>query len=109
MATPQQEGHIMELEVKDGLTKRQEIVLRFIIKCVKEQGYPPALTEIAKILKIKTPSGANRHVEALARKGYIEKQKGIHRGIRPKKGVEDLLEGINQRRLFEEIQKGVAR
>ena len=99
----------MEIEVKDGLTKRQEIVLRFIIKSIKERGYPPALTEIAKMLKIKTPSGANRHVEALARKGYLEKEKGIHRGIRPKKGVDDILEGINQQRLFEEIQKGVTR
>ena len=99
----------MELEVKDGLTKRQEIVLRYILRSIKERGYPPALWEIAKEIKVKSEAGAKRHIEALVRKGYIEKEKRVHRGIRPKKGVEDLLEGINQQRLFEEIQKGATR
>ena len=110
MATPPEyEGVSMGKEVKNGHTKSQEIVLRFIIKCIKERGYPPALSEVAKMMKIKTAFGASRHVEALVKKGYIEKQKGIHRGLRPKEGVEDLLEGINQQRLFEEIQKGDTR
>jgi len=95
----------MVLEVKDGLTKRQEMVLRFIIKCIKERGYPPILKEIAKEMKIKTETGARRHIQALARKGYIQKEKKIHRAVRPVEGVEELLEGINQRRLFEEYQK----
>jgi len=99
----------MDLEVKDGLTKRQEIVLRYILRSIKERGYPPALWEIAMEIKIKSEAGAKRHIEALVKKGYIDKEKGVHRGIRPKKGVEDLLEGINQRRLFEEYQKGGVR
>ena len=99
----------MGIEVRNGLTKRQEIVLRFIIKCIKERGYPPALSEVAKMMKIKTAFGASRHVDALVKKGYLEKKKGIHRGLRPKEGVEDLLEGINQQRLFEAYQKEGAR
>ena len=75
----------------------------------KERGYPPILKEIAKEVGVGTEMGASRHIEALVKKGYIKKEKKIHRGIQPAEGVEDLLEGINQRRLFEDIQKGVTR
>jgi repressor LexA len=99
----------MPLTVKDGLTKKQEIVLRYIIKCIKERGYPPILKEIAKEVGVGTEMGASRHIEALVKKGYIKKEKKIHRGIQPVEGVEDLLEGINQQRLFEAYQKEGAR
>jgi repressor LexA len=99
----------MGIEVKDGLTVRQEIVLRFIIQCIKDRGYPPILKEIAGKIGAKTESGARRHIQALTRKGYIETEKGVHRAVRPKDGVEELLEDINQKRLFEAYQKGEPR
>jgi len=99
----------MGLAVRNGLTKRQEIVLRFILKCIKERAYPPALREIAKEIGAKTDSGAKRHTDALVKKGYLKRENGAHRGISPMEGVEELLEGINQRRLFEEYQKGGVR
>lgn len=109
MADTQAKGKTMTLLVRNGLTKRQEIVLRFILKCIKERAYPPALSEIAKEIGAKTDSGAKRHTDALVKKGYLKREKGAHRGISPMAGVEDLLEGINQQRLFEAYQKEGAR
>lgn len=64
-----------------GLTKRQEEVLEFISGYVMEHGYPPTYQEIADAFGIVSKHGVVRHLEALARKGYIRKNDTTARSI----------------------------
>jgi repressor LexA len=64
------------------LTDRQEEVLRFILSWIQENSSPPTITEIANHLGIPYPKSAGTHLEALEKKGYIQRVPGKARGIR---------------------------
>lgn len=64
-----------------GLTKRQEAILRFIIESIQDNGYPPTIAEMGSEFGIASTNGVNDHLVALEKKGYIErssKARGIH-------------------------------
>lgn len=63
------------------LTERQQEILDFIRECINSKGIPPSIKEIQDRFKIKSPTGANDHLNALARKGYILRHQNISRGI----------------------------
>ncbi len=65
-----------------SLTKRQEKVLQFISDYLVEYGYPPSYQEIANAFGIASKHGVVRHLEALTRKGFIEKTGTTARSIR---------------------------
>lgn len=65
-----------------GLTKRQEDVLKFISDYLAEYNYPPSYQEIADAFGIASKHGVVRHLEALSRKGFIEKSGTTARSIR---------------------------
>lgn len=69
--------------MREKLTKRQEQVLSFIIAYLRKEGVPPTLQEIGEALGIRSLRGVTDHLEALERKGYIERLSGSARGIRP--------------------------
>ncbi|MFY9235063.1 MAG: transcriptional repressor LexA [Fimbriimonadaceae bacterium] len=54
-----------------GLTKRQQMILQFILDYVQTQGYPPSIREIGKQFEIGSLRGVTVHLDALVRKGYI--------------------------------------
>ncbi len=57
-----------------GLTKSQKAVLQFIVRFTQEHGYPPTLREIQQgIGMVKSLRGVAIHLDALQRKGYIER------------------------------------
>ncbi len=64
------------------LTPRQHQVYRFIQTCLDHSGVPPTLQEIAAHLGINGNMGVLRHLQALEKKGYIERTRGGSRGIR---------------------------
>ena len=64
------------------ITPRQQQVLNYITEHIEQQGYPPTLREIAGHLKISGTLGVIKHLQALEKKGYIEKASGSSRGIR---------------------------
>lgn len=64
-----------------GLTKRQKEVLEIIKSHIWELGRPPTVREIADMINVSWHASW-LHIEALRKKGYIEKQKNISRGIR---------------------------
>ena len=66
----------------DKLTPRQQQVLDCIADHIEQNGYPPTLREIAGHLKISGTLGVIKHLQALEKKGYIEKETGSSRGIR---------------------------
>ncbi len=65
-----------------GLTKRQEEVLQFISGYIADAGFPPSYQEIADNFDIASKHGVVRHLDALARKGYIEKTGTTARSLR---------------------------
>lgn len=66
------------------LTARQTVVLDFIKQFAAENGTPPTFAEIAEGLGFKSVNAAVEHVKALAKKGVLELQSNVARGIRLK-------------------------
>ncbi len=56
-----------------GLTTRQEAILQFVMEYVQEIGYPPSIREIGDKFKIGSLRGVTVHLDALRKKGYIER------------------------------------
>lgn len=56
-----------------NLTKRQEAILQFILQYVQQHGYPPSIREIGAHFQIGSLRGVTVHLDALEKKGYIER------------------------------------
>jgi repressor LexA len=66
-----------------GLTARQEQVLRFITDSITDHGYPPTLREIGAHMGIRSTNGVNDHLRALERKGYLTREDMKSRALKP--------------------------
>lgn len=64
------------------LTSRQTEILDFILRHRAEHGAPPTRAEIVTAFGFRSPTAAEDHLRALARKGAIELRAGASRGIR---------------------------
>lgn len=56
-----------------GLTKRQQMILQYVMDYVQREGYPPSIREIGKEFGIGSLRGVTVHLDALERKGYISR------------------------------------
>jgi repressor LexA len=56
------------------LTDRQKSVLKNIYDYILENGYPPAIRELADIFGFSSPKGISDHLNCLEKKGYIERK-----------------------------------
>lgn len=65
-----------------ALSERQEKILKFIEDYWRLHQRAPTIREIQEGLKLSSTSVVNHHLEALVRKGYIERDHGISRGIK---------------------------
>ncbi len=59
--------------MSDILTKRQSEILNFIIDFSEECGYQPSYREIGDHFGFKSTRAVSDHIDALRRKGYLEK------------------------------------
>lgn len=72
-----------------GLTKRQELILQYILDYVQKEGYPPSIREIGRDFEIGSLRGVTVHLDALERKGYISRSntprsiKVVHPSLQP--------------------------
>lgn len=72
-----------------GLTKRQEMILQYVLDYVQREGFPPSIREIGRDFGIKSLRGVTVHLDALERKGYISRSntprsiKVTHRDYQP--------------------------
>jgi repressor LexA len=66
-----------------GLTERQQQVLKYIQDSITERGYPPTLREIGAHMGIRSTNGVNDHLRALERKGYLTREDMKSRALRP--------------------------
>jgi repressor LexA len=69
------------MTVKQPLTPRQRTVLEFIENYVHKYGNSPTIREIGSNLGISSTNGVRSHLEALIRKGYLNKTGLISRGL----------------------------
>ncbi len=67
----------------DKLTKRQQEVLEVIAGHLDEVGYPPTIRELGDALGISSTNGVNDHLKALERKGFLTREDGKSRTMRP--------------------------
>ena len=65
-----------------AITTRQAEVLRFIEATIAARGYAPTLADICARFRIASVNGAREHLDALVRKGYIERAHRKSRAIR---------------------------
>lgn len=65
------------------LTERQEAILDFIRRSIRERGYPPTLREIGAQMNIRSTNGVSDHLRALERKGYLRREDMKSRALRP--------------------------
>jgi repressor LexA len=70
------------ITMSEPLTEQQQRILDFIIKRIKEQGYPPSVRDIAHHIGVKSTNGVANHLKALEKKGYIKRESIISRAIR---------------------------
>ena len=66
---------------KQGLTSKQEQILKIIKESILEKGYPPSVREMCTAVGLSSTSSVHAHLEALAKKGYIKKDPSKPRTI----------------------------
>ena len=66
----------------DELTNRQREILAFIREHSAQNGMPPSRAEISSAFGFQSRYAAQRHIEALARKGALEWSPNTSRGLR---------------------------
>ncbi|MDP3764443.1 MAG: transcriptional repressor LexA [bacterium] len=65
----------------NNLTPRQKQILDFVTKYSNKKGYAPSHKEIGKYFKLTSSATINEHLDAIASKGYINKEKHQKRNI----------------------------
>jgi len=76
---------MVSLFVMNGkeLSPRQARILECIERAITLQGCPPSLRDIAKHCGYSAIGTVQDHVRTLIRKGFLEKEPGLARGLRP--------------------------
>lgn len=75
-------GYEMQPEDTRPLTPRQKQVLEFICQHIRERGYAPSHDEIRASYDGGSIRGAQVVLKNLERKGFIERDYGVKRGLR---------------------------
>ena len=69
------------MEKLKRLTPRQTVLMDFIVERIRGYQLPPTLREMGSSLGISSTNGVNDHLNALQKKGWIERTSGRSRGI----------------------------
>lgn len=65
----------------NNISSRQEKILKFISKKIKESGYPPSIREIASAVGLSSSATVHSHLKKLEEKGYIKRNQSKSRAI----------------------------
>lgn len=66
----------------EALTKVERRILDYLIEYLRKNTYQPSIREIGKRFGIKSTKTVSEHLQALADKGYIERDASRSRGVR---------------------------
>lgn len=90
----------------DELTQRQLKTLDAIVDSIKDNGFPPTVRELQEALGVSSVRGAAVHLDALEKKGFIERN-GKARGIRVlRRPAEDFGNGTIEIPLIGQVAAG---
>jgi repressor LexA len=64
------------------LTIRQKEILEYLGVHTRDYGYPPTVREVCRATGLKSPRSVSQHLQALERKGYIQRGRDKSRAIR---------------------------
>ena len=70
----------------DDLTDRQQAILDFVRERIEADGLPPTWAEIARAFGFRQTRAAQKHLQAIAARGYLVLLPGKARGIRLPEG-----------------------
>lgn len=88
------------------LTTRQNETLDIIVNSIEEDGFPPTVRELQRKLGVSSVRGATVHLDALEKKGYIERN-GKARGIRVlRRSIKDIGNGSIEIPLVGQVAAG---
>lgn len=83
----------LTLPVFPKLTGKQLECLRFVFEFYSEHLHYPSRREVAEAMHISSP-GANQHLEALIKKGYLLRVEGESRNVRINPDTELVLQHL---------------
>ena len=82
------------MQDETALSTRQKNILRMLHDFGREFGYPPTIRQIGTEVGISSTSVVSYNLKVLERKGYLERDRDVSRGLRLVQGeVDDLVEG----------------
>ncbi|MGH8232068.1 MAG: transcriptional repressor LexA, partial [Steroidobacteraceae bacterium] len=64
------------------MSPRQQQILRLISQFIARHGLPPTRADLARALRLRNRQGIDQHLRAIERKGFLQLEPGIARGIR---------------------------
>ncbi|HEY3730280.1 MAG TPA: transcriptional repressor LexA [Steroidobacteraceae bacterium] len=64
------------------MSRRQQQILRLITQFIARRGLPPTRADLARALRLRNRQGIDQHLRAIERKGFLQLEPGIARGIR---------------------------
>lgn len=79
---------MQDIHSTSGLTPRQAAVLAYVRTHAQRHGMPPTVRDVARHFGFRSPRAAADHLDALVRKGYLERTPGAARGLRVLGGEE---------------------
>ena len=77
-----------------NLTKRQKIIIDFIVNYIKDNGLSPSVREIAEELNLSSPATVHEHLQNLREKGFLTIKPEKIRGLEPAHGLLNLSRAI---------------
>ncbi len=87
----------------EGLSKRHQLILKFLAKFQEQNGYSPSIREIGKSISVRSTSLVDYYLKQLEQMDYISREQHISRSIRlikpmepSKSAAERISEGIRQ-------------
>ena len=69
------------VKVKRPLSKRQQVMLKYIQDFVSENSYPPTVRDIQNGCDISSTSVVDYNLQILEREGYLQRKREVSRGI----------------------------
>ena len=76
----------MKKNNSDELNKREQAILKFIEKQIRDKGYPPSVREIGKAVGLSSTATVHSYIAKLTQKGYIKKEDQKGRTLKVLKG-----------------------
>ena len=67
--------------IMQDLTPRQKEIFDYIVRSLREEGVIPSIREMCSAFGFASTNAINTHLEALAKKGYINRRPGTARNI----------------------------